>query len=127
MIRRYAGWSKDNLQLRKHRSNHRGGYIYVFRGKGENPFLVKIGRAKDPYQRMLAHRTANPLGVKLIAVFPVKDDVKAEAKIHKLFEDERISNNNEWFRYSIRIMWWVANLSHIYAPLRKELNARLEL
>lgn len=83
----------------------RNGYIYYFRGKREPIWLVKIGRSNDPIARLRAHRTANPYGVHILAVFRTRDDVKAETFLHDLFDRERIQRHNEWFYMTPRI-WW---------------------
>lgn len=94
----------------------KGGYIYFFMGRWELPFFVKIGRAKDVYQRMQQHKTsASPFGVLVLAVVKVKNDRTAEAIIHKRFEKEHIKNDtngDEWYFLSPRIwlyMWLIAD------------------
>lgn len=84
------------------------GYIYVFRGRYEWFWWVKIGRAKDVYQRMNQHKTgASPFGIEVIAVIRVRNDVAAETFIHQLFKSEHVvteTNGSEWFWYSIRMI-----------------------
>lgn len=84
------------------------GYIYVFRGRYEWFWWVKIGRAKDVYQRMSQHKTgASPFGIEVIAVIKVRNDVKAETLIHQMFDPEHIvteTNGSEWYWYSIRMI-----------------------
>lgn len=93
------------------KKRHRGqnpGYIYFFRGRHENPFTVKIGRAVNAAQRLKQHRTANPHGVEVLCVFKTEDDRRAEALIHKHFSRSRIQSDNEWFRLSLGLLLWMA-------------------
>jgi hypothetical protein len=81
------------------RSATRRGYIYVFRGRGEDKRLVKIGHAKDAVGRLKAHRTANPHGIDLLYVIPAKDRIAAERYIHNRFKAYRYlaAGGSEWF------------------------------
>jgi hypothetical protein len=69
---------------------------------------VKIGRAKNVYQRLDQHKTgASPVGVEVIAVINVRNDVAAEKFIHDRFSREHIktqTNGSEWFWYSLRML-----------------------
>ena len=83
-------------------------------GRWELPFFVKIGRAKDVYQRMSQHKTAaSPFGVLVLAVVKVKNDRVAEHIIHNRFDKEHIkteTNGDEWFWLTPRIwlyMWLI--------------------
>ena len=82
-------------------------YIYVFRGKWENPLWVKIGETNNIYRRLKEHRTAaSPFGLEVIAVVKVRNSEKAESIIHSRFSKERIQTytGTEWFWYSFRIV-----------------------
>lgn len=106
-VRRLTRWQT--------KSRHRGknpGYIYFFRGRHENPFIVKIGRAVNASQRMKAHRTANPHGVDVLCVFKTEDDRAAEAFLHKEFAEHRIASDNEWFGLSLKLLLWMAWLKN---------------
>lgn len=59
--------------------------------------LVKVGRSVDVVSRLKAHRTANPFGIKVLAVMCVADDVEAETWLHRHFKHVRLSDKNEWF------------------------------
>lgn len=107
----YSRWSTERnvraafAPFQNCRSATRRGYIYIFRGRGEDPRLVKIGHAKDAVGRLKAHRTANPHGIDLIAVIPAKDRIAAERFIHKLFEDHHYNGagGSEWFVWSYKL------------------------
>lgn len=77
---------------KRKRSNR---YIYFIRGRGENPFLVKIGRTNNYKRRMKAHSTANPYGVYVLGVLCVRDDKGAERFLHQKFAG--ICIQREWF------------------------------
>ena len=121
-------WLRIRIEIKKNRQaikvrKKSNDYIYFFRGKWENPFLVKIGRAKDPVQRLRAHRTANPHGIHLYAVICVKDDVRAETLIHDKFDRERINSRNEWFRLTLRLWWYMVTVADY--ELTKRVRERL--
>lgn len=78
------------------RKPRRGNYLYAFRGKGESTKYVKVGRAKDPVQRLRTFQTANPNGVEVLAVWAVQDAVKAERHLHQLLASRH--HRGEWFR-----------------------------
>lgn len=104
------------------RSASRRGYIYVFRGRHEDPRLIKIGHTKDLRGRLKAHRTANPHGIDLLAVIPAKDRIAAETYIHRRFADHRYdgAGGKEWFVRS-------RQLSSFYRVLNDEkLRARFQ-
>lgn len=100
------------VQLRKatlwlsSRYRRNPGYIYFFRGLHEPFYKIKIGRTNNPKARLKAHRTANPHGIMVLAVFQTKNDVKAEQFLHRYFAQNRISQHNEWFYWSLG-MWLV--------------------
>lgn len=87
------------------------GYVYVFRGRGEKKHYVKIGRARDAYARLCQHRTANPHGVELLSLIPTKNPVAAELYIHRIFDQERLTPENEWFRWTPRLERFVEALN----------------
>lgn len=100
-----------------------GGYIYAFRGRNEDTNFIKIGRAKNPLQRLRSHRTANPFGVEVLCVVGVKNDVKAERYLHTRFDANRISRNNEWFTCDRAMMRYLRNIRH--EPLTKNVQSSL--
>lgn len=88
----------------------RAGYIYFFRGAREAIWQVKIGRSVNPVQRLKAHRTANPYGIVVLAVFKTRNDVLAERMLHRLFARNRINRHNEWFTMSIDLWLYMVLL-----------------
>lgn len=101
-------------------------YIYVFRGRYEWFWLVKIGKAKDIYQRMSQHKTAgSPFGIHVIAVIKVTNEHKAEDVVHARFDAEHFknaTNGREWYWYSIRMIAYFLIVKD-YA-LTKQVKAR---
>lgn len=98
-LRLHVGWTRS----KRGRNN---GYIYFFRGRREAIWQVKIGRTNNLRNRLRSHRTANPFGIELLAAFRTSDDVRAEAILHKMFAQNRISSRNEWFHLSLDL--WLA-------------------
>jgi hypothetical protein len=81
------------------------GYIYFYKGKWELPLFIKIGRSNNVYKRMLSARTANPFGIILYGVIRVRNDIAAEAEIHRMFW--RLSSKNEWFIVTPKLIWFI--------------------
>lgn len=98
------------------------GTIYVFRGKGEPFWYVKIGKAKDVVARMRSHRTANPHGVKILAVCEVADMASAERNIHRRFATLR--RNGEWFLLTPRLWNYIRCLKNPHTT--REVQKKLE-
>lgn len=78
------------------------GYVYCWRDSEDRRYC-KIGRTKNLSGRFSAFKTAQPKPIKVIAVLPVADDREAEAYLHTLHKQSRVSKSNEWFRYTPRI------------------------
>lgn len=99
-VRSEVGWTKASR-------GKRVGYIYFFRGASEPFWMVKIGRTNNPVRRLKAHRTANPHGILVLAVFKTKDDVKAERILHETFAGSRMNPRNEWFYLSLDMLFYM--------------------
>lgn len=67
------------------------GFVYVMESNG----LYKIGRCEKVERRMRQYKTTNP-SFKLVHIFPVTDDVKAEKKLLDFFKPNRVTG--EWHK-----------------------------
>jgi hypothetical protein len=56
---------------------------------------TKIGKSKNPYNRIKELQTSNPNKLSFTHLFDVKD--KYEKVLHKLFKEVKTNSNNEWF------------------------------
>lgn len=84
------------------------GKIYFICEDGRNEF-VKIGFSlRSAYTRLKELQTSNPRKLKVIAI--VKGSMEEEKKLHKRFNEERVSWDSEWFVFSDRIRNYVDNL-----------------
>src|SRR5690606_29516613 len=68
------------------RRRNRAGYVYVMANGGGRG--VKIGRAKNPEQRLKAHRTTAPRA-RYLKLWRVKDAPAVEARLHGEFRQYR--------------------------------------
>ena len=68
------------------RRRNRAGYVYIMANGGGRG--VKIGRAKNPEQRLKAHRTTAPRA-RYLKLWRVKDAPAAEARLHSEFRQYR--------------------------------------
>lgn len=68
---------------------------------------VKIGFAKDLYQRFHSIKSSNPLDVELLAVFD--GDLADERALHDVFASVRV--RREWFRYGPELEDFVQTLA----------------
>jgi hypothetical protein len=72
-----------------------GGFVYfVYEPLSK---LVKIGRSKNVYKRLLSLSTSSPYDLTLINYGYFKDADKAEKSIHKQLAKYRVKG--EWFNY----------------------------
>lgn len=96
--------------------------VYIYRGRFERWGLVKIGRATDPLSRLRAQRTANPYGLIILAIIPVRNAVRSEKILHNMFRNNRVSDRNEWFKVSLKMMFYIWALNDKY-KMREVQNA----
>lgn len=68
------------------------GYVYVLKSHG----LYKIGKTKNPKQRIETINALNAIPVKIILIKTVINFTAAETRIHSLFQDKHV--RGEWFR-----------------------------
>lgn len=74
-------------------------FVYIVRADG----MVKIGRASDPYARLLQLQVGSPIPLKLLWV---SDDF-TEEELHQRFSQYR--KHGEWFAYSDEIRDFIAS------------------
>lgn len=67
-------------------------YVYAI---GHPEGFVKIGRSKDPQQRLNALQTSSPYDLWLVAQLPADDGSSLEAELHDSLEPKRV--RGEWF------------------------------
>jgi hypothetical protein len=78
-------------------------FVYFIKTQAR-PAMVKIGKAKDPTERLADMQTGCPYDLVLIGVIKCRSDMHArgvEQRFHHLFRFSRV--RGEWFRYSHRI------------------------
>ena len=87
-------------------------YVYFLRARG-TPKRIKIGKAKDPIERMRALQTGCPHKITLAGAIKCKDDSQAlrvEKALHAVFADKR--KQGEWFHctdYVLAQVWDILN------------------
>lgn len=89
-----------------------GELVFVYFIKTEAlPPMVKIGKARNPEERMATLQTGCPYELKLIGTVTCRSDMHAEAaekRLHAHFQAER--TRGEWFRYTDRVARIVASI-----------------
>lgn len=71
-------------------------YVYVI---GHPEGFVKIGRSKDPEQRLQEIQTSSPYDLWIIAQFPVDNSNTVEGQLHDRFSDRNV--RGEWYEFDI--------------------------
>lgn len=80
-------------------------YIYVWRDLEDRRYL-KVGQTNNVPRRMKAFQTAQPRGIKIVAVTQVRDKVYAEAYLHNKFRNLRVRGNGEWFYSTLYLRFY---------------------
>jgi hypothetical protein len=71
--------------------------VYLISSTIEGDTCYKIGYTKrDPIQRIKEMKTGNASELEVIQTFKSKWGTQIESKLHKIFQDKKISG--EWFR-----------------------------
>ena len=89
---------KKNHEYAKSHANQepkipdRIGFVYIVETGGYH----KIGRTNNIDARIATYIAENPLEIKVIAKYKVKDNIVAESKLLKAFEGKKY--RNEWFK-----------------------------
>lgn len=94
-------------QLYRRKMRGRAGWVYGFTDYGIWIPTVKIGRGSNEFDRLRAHRTAAPFGLKVYFNIPVPDAVWAEEYLHQRYAHLRF--NLEWFAVT-PVMWFEMQL-----------------
>ena len=68
------------------------GYIYLLKSNG----LYKVGRAKNPKDRLKTYKTENPFGIEIVHQERVFDYESIEITLHKHFA-HKLKLGKEWF------------------------------
>ena len=89
---------------RKTRRQPSPSWVYFVKSRN----LVKIGRAKDPYARMLNMQTANGQEIAILGVMP--GGAAEESDLHGRFHSDWVQG--EWFRLSDAIKTYIAENCH---------------
>lgn len=85
-------WVRHIVEVEIRRRNFKpDGYLYVLRAGA----YYKIGRSKNPNERIKQLRIQLPFPVEVVYLFACEDAAAAEAHYHRLFDDRRA--NGEWF------------------------------
>jgi hypothetical protein len=67
-------------------------YVYAI---GHPHEFVKIGRSKNPTQRLKSHQTSCPYNLYLVTAVPVDDSDEVEKRLHERWSDKQV--RGEWF------------------------------
>lgn len=79
-------------------------YVYFIAVTDAHPNTVKIGKAKNPMQRLIEMQTGCPYQLKLVGQVPClseKHAYQVETNAHIAFRD--FAYRGEWFRYTDRV------------------------
>lgn len=93
--RRWTGYSSDSAELRARRLSA-GWYVYFIQAEDGGP--VKIGRSKNPTERLKALQTASPkrLVIRRLQSMHYHESLKVEKGLHRRYAEARL--DGEWFR-----------------------------
>lgn len=97
-------------------ANKYAGYVYVVRSESGH---YKIGRTKNPADRIKTFNVKLPFEVVYIAVLETDDMYALEKRLHRHFKAKRV--NGEWFSLSIEDIEYIqgqGNLIHTSATQR---------
>jgi beta-mannanase len=93
-------------------SRRGSGYVYAWQDP-DQPQYVKIGKAKNWYDRIGDFQTAVPKKIKIVCVIKVKDAYEAEGIIHDRFERYhlKLGGGHEWFKSNRTILAYLREIS----------------
>lgn len=83
----------------------RAGYVYLVQSPTGT---YKIGRTKDPADRMKTFSIKLPFEVEYVCVIPTDDRYRLESELHKRFKSQRV--NGEFFRLSASDIEYIKGL-----------------
>lgn len=82
------------LSRQPQNENHRAGYVYLIEASNGT---YKIGRTKNPKDRMKTFKTKLPFEVEYLAIIQTDDMYALEAQLHGRFKKKRL-NGSEFFQ-----------------------------
>jgi hypothetical protein len=78
------------------------GFLYAVQHLKNYPGLLKIGKAKNPSNRLTSYQVGCPYrGYSIAFVLAVPEYSRAELQAHRLLDGFRIPNT-EWFAVSVK-------------------------
>jgi hypothetical protein len=83
------------------------GYVYLLQSPTK---AYKIGRSKNPENRLKTFSVKLPFEVEYIALIKTNDMVGLERQLHQRFADKRV--NGEWFELSSEDVQYIQGLSN---------------
>ena len=92
----------------RHRRQKQSAERSVYFMRDPDTGSIKIGKAKNPEQRLRTFQTANP-NIEILATVP--GYTKLENQLHRKFADSRIFHNREWFHPAPEILDYIRNSS----------------
>jgi hypothetical protein len=98
--RRYA-----KIEREKTKKKPSPGFVYL--AKCQNYY--KIGKSKNPEQRIAEIQTCSPFAIRLIHILPAKNMDRLESNLHKKFDHLRIKG--EWFELDDQDVGYIKGLS----------------
>lgn len=84
------------------------GYVYLLQAG----HYYKIGRAKNPGERIKTLAIQLPFPVDVVLVMPCDDEIAAEKYLHKYYSHRR--SNGEWFELTDSDVLWM-QIHHVWA------------
>lgn len=104
-------------------------YVYFIKAFGERDLVrIKIGKAKDPEERLKTLQTGSPVKLKLIGVIKCKSSAHAyhvEKLAHDRFYKQR--KRGEWFRLSLKHIGGLEDLIASAAQNQIQIKSRDEM
>ena len=77
------------------------GFIYLIKSNN----LYKIGKAKNPRERINGYKTQNPFGIELIFQKEVNNYSQTEKRLLEKFKDKQVKG--EWFKLNKEDILWI--------------------
>jgi hypothetical protein len=111
----------ENIR-REQNDPHSEGFVYLIHMKDTT--FYKIGMSLDPQTRVRTLQTGNPQPLYVRNVQIVQDMRGAELALHRLFDSQRVPNDNvrEWFSFSDG----PGNVEHAFGVLADEDTRRAQ-
>lgn len=88
-------WAGEEAATGGSETKDRSGYIYLAKMYAGDGYVYKIGRSKNPKDRVQVFNVEMPVDVEIINHFPVEDAPETESKLHDYFDPWH--EEGEWF------------------------------